>query len=182
MFIAIIIVAALLLLLNLKDKVADWGGDQTRRDAQTGRRVRNLVILAVGGIVIAALANNAGSSRDITLKGSVGYTLNWPYVELRAAKVDYSGDGQTESLRIALYAAPEPFHDGSTSSWQQVGSYIFPTPLKKGQFWSDQQQSVFANRPGLNPACMIFTVEEWNPAGNEWQLRDYRNFDNTQSF
>jgi hypothetical protein len=126
MLTAIVIVVVILFVLNLKEKFVDWGIDQARRDARAGRSLRNFGVLIVGVIIVAAFANPGGND-SIKLKGNVGHTLNWPLVELRADRVAYSGDSPTQAMRIALYAAPEAFHGGSTASWRSVAAYEMRT-------------------------------------------------------
>ena len=61
MLTTIVVVVLVLFALNMKDKVADWGFNQVRSDAETGRFVRNLGVLIVGGVILAAIVHFGGN-------------------------------------------------------------------------------------------------------------------------
>ena len=87
MFTVIIAVVVILFILNLKDRVANWGVDQTKKDAKTGRFMRNVGVLIVGAIVLASISKSDNNS--VKFEGTVGYTLNWPLARIFHPILDF---------------------------------------------------------------------------------------------
>jgi hypothetical protein len=95
MFIIIIAVAGVLFVLNLKDKVSNWGVDNMRRDAQTGRAVRNLGVVVVGAIILYTISTGSKQTKDTA-----------HYTSAPAIVIDPVADYNSKAWHFATSAAP----------------------------------------------------------------------------
>ena len=132
---------------------------------------------AVVLMMLALLALPAGA-QDLSLEGTVSYTISGTKVVLKADKVVNHSDGGTSgTLRLRLWATSSPYSGGSISGYV-MGTSVLGV-LEGGYQFPGVSMSVAFTGPPSGTYYITVTLEEYQASG-AYTIVDYMNFSGTK--
>ena len=117
-------------------------------------------------------------TKDLTFKGTVGYTISGESIEMRIEKIAHNYNGSTGSLKIALWACSDPVTNRQWTGYKLAKARL--DPLESGYFYTNVVKTVQCSAPASGYYYIVMQLSGYGDRG--WVGKDYRQFDDMAFF